>query len=233
MNSYEKYRMHPGPYYTVHISHEGAQTYTDLKEAQKVVMNYPDSHPEVHTTWAEADEYRESAPKWEGLYTVDEDGQHRYVVYVTARRDLDYGVGGIGVWFGENNPCNFTGPLEECGISQKRAELFAVYQALQIIDQRSRLEKWQIRLNSKPAIRSLTTELEETRKNHWKNDEGQLVPNADLYFSINRWIFKRTFYGDIFSFKHVCNPLEDGNRQVLLLAERGLDEPLYVSPYDD
>lgn len=224
-------RVHPGPYYTVKISHEGANTYTDLKKAQNAVLNYPDSHPEVHTTWDEADEYRDCVPSWNGLYTVDDDGHHRYVVYVCAYRDEE-DMCGMGIWFGENNPCNYTGPMEEIGISQKRAELVAIYQALQIIYQRSEVEKWQIRIHDMAAFKSVTTEMEAIRNKHWKDSSGRLVANADLYYSINRWIFMKTFYGDIFSFKHVCNTNKKGYKKALKLAKRGVLEPTYESAWD-
>ncbi|KAG5363219.1 hypothetical protein CJU89_2383 [Yarrowia sp. B02] len=219
-------RVHPGPYYTVKISHCGAETYTDLKEAQEVVRNYPDSHPEVHTTWDEADEFRDARPAWNGLYTVDDEGDHRYVAYVCAYRD-EKDLVGIGVWFGDNNPCNYTGPLEEVGISQKRAELLAIHQALQIIEQRCEVEKWQLRVRNLDAFRSVTTEMEAVREKHYRGPDGELVANGDMYWAINRWIFMKTFYGDIFAFKHVCNVNEKGYRRAMKLAKRGVHEPTY------
>lgn len=223
--------IHPGPYYTVKISHVGAETFTDMKEAQEVIQNYPDSHPEVHTSRDEADQYRQANPSWNGLYTVDDDGHHRYVVYVTAYRD-EADMCGMGIWFGNDNPCNFTGPMEEIGISQKRAELVAIYQALQIIYQRGELEKWQIRVRNMDAFKSMTTEIEAIRDKHWKDRSGRLVANADLYYAINRWIFMKTFYGDIFSFKHVCNVNDPGYKKALQLAKRGVNEPTYDDGFD-
>jgi ribonuclease HI len=85
---------------------------------------------------------------------------------------------GIGVWFGDNNPLNFSGPLLGYKQSNQTAEMGAALKALEITP--SSVKRIQIMTDSEYLINCMTKWRFAWEKNRWKTATGTSVKNLTL-----------------------------------------------------
>lgn len=228
---------HKGPFYVVRAGHKPG-IYTNFGEAEQVAVNYPCSQPKKFETLEKAQDYMSqafnSAPEhWISVLLSDKNSdEHTWVAYTkgACRNNGHAGAkGGVGVYFGELHPCNFSGPLAGSRQTSQRAELGAILKALEIIDSRGETLTWQIRSDSQYAVNCCSQWLEGWKRNDWKNSKGNEVDNQDLIMAIDEYLQKdRTRIGTRVSFKHVTGHAgETECEEVDELATKGVDEPLW------
>lgn len=91
---------------------------------------------------------------------------------------------GIGVFFSDNNPNNYSGKLKGCIQSNNRAEIYAVIKALNIIGDNNK-KNIRIFTDSKYVIESMTKYIKKWSSNGWKLSNGRNVKNKDLFTELN------------------------------------------------
>jgi ribonuclease HI len=97
-------------------------------------------------------------------------------------------IGGIGVYFGENDPRNTSERLDNPATNQ-RAELTAALRALQLFEEDKNLE---IRTDSMYTINCVTAWSKTWIANGWKTKEKKPVLNQELIKEILEELKKRT-----------------------------------------
>ncbi|KAK4665234.1 hypothetical protein QC763_400220 [Podospora pseudopauciseta] len=131
--------------------------------------------------------------------------------------------GGVGVWFGADDPRNVSerlaGPLQ----TNQRAELTAILRALQLVNLDSPIE---IRTDSQYSIDCVTKWYASWVKKGWKTAGGTPVKNADLVKAIRDLMENREAKGTITILTKVVGHSGDyGNDQADRLAVLGAQLP--------
>ncbi|KAK4653994.1 hypothetical protein QC762_400220 [Podospora pseudocomata] len=131
--------------------------------------------------------------------------------------------GGVGVWFGADDPRNVSerlaGPLQ----TNQRAELTAILRALQLVDLDSPID---IRTDSQYSIDCVTKWYVSWVKKGWKTAGGTPVKNADLVKAIRDLMEDREAKGTITILTKVVGHSGDyGNDQADRLAVLGAQLP--------
>jgi len=131
--------------------------------------------------------------------------------------------GGLGVWFGENDPRNLSEEFSDNPTNQ-RCELMAIRRAMDQVDQCKALL---VKTDSKYSIGCLTEWCHNWEKNGWLNSKREPVKNRILIESILDTMRKKP-YPIVFEYVkgHASGIGEDvvGNRMADLLAVRGRGE---------
>ena len=115
-------------------------------------------------------------------------------------------IGGIGVYWGDNDPRNVSEPFLIKPITNNRAELQAIFIAIQTFSL-SNMKKREnnilvIHSDSKYCIECMTNYLESWKKRGWLKSNGKEPLNLDLICSIDSLVSK---YYNVFKveYKHV------------------------------
>lgn len=136
-------------------------------------------------------------------------------------------VGGLGVWFGPNDPRNISEPLHGEKQSNQRAELMACKRAIEIAPINMPVR---IHTDSQYAIKCLTTWFVEwEKKNKWLNAAGKPVENRDIIEPAIARIRERGEAGAKTVFVHVpghCGV--EGNEAADILAKNGARRALVL-----
>ncbi|KAH7117749.1 ribonuclease H-like domain-containing protein [Dendryphion nanum] len=132
-------------------------------------------------------------------------------------------VGGLGVWFGPNDPRNVSEPLHGEKQSNQRAELMACKRAMDIAPIDRTVE---IRTDSNYSIQCLTKWFVGWEKgNKWLNSAGKPVENRDIIEPTIARIREREQAGAKTIFVHVYGHTgHDGNEAADALAKNGARE---------
>lgn len=99
-------------------------------------------------------------------------------------------VAGIGVWFGENDPLNFSGRLEGRIQTNQRAEIKACVIALQRLPQEYKFVE--LLTDSRYVIKAMTAWRFVWEKNNWRTKDNKDIQNLDLFLELIDEIKKRT-----------------------------------------
>lgn len=148
-------------------------------------------------------------------------------------------VGGIGVYFGNNDSRNISKPFFTFPITSNRTEISASIHAIDsFMDDKIKRkdkskEKLVIHTDSQYVINSITKWIKKWKLNYWKTSDGKDVLNKDLLFNLDHLL---NFYKDfldvefIFVKAHRDTPKDKksieykdwfGNDQADRLAKRG------------
>lgn len=87
---------------------------------------------------------------------------------------------GIGVYFPNNEFDNISEKFTQEPITNQRAELYAIYQALKIITNNATFNKLTIYSDSIYSIKSLTEWIKKWEINNWKTANNKPVLNLDI-----------------------------------------------------
>lgn len=107
----------------------------------------------------------------------------RVVVYVDGackNNQFTFATAGVGVYFGDNHPDNYSKPLEGEVHTNQRSELTAILTAYRIILARQDQRQYEIRSDSAYAINCVTVWCKKWLGNGWLNSKGKPVVNKDL-----------------------------------------------------
>lgn len=85
--------------------------------------------------------------------------------------------GGIGVWFGKNDPRNISEAFVDGKATSQRAEIKAALEALKAVDDDDNVE---LRIDLKNLVSSINTWRFGWEKKGWKTSSGGKVENLDL-----------------------------------------------------
>lgn len=133
---------------------------------------------------------------------------------------------GIGVYFPNQEFSNISKKFVLSPITNQRAELYAIYEGLQLIINNSTFNKITIYSDSLYSIKSLTEWIKNWEKCDWKTASKTPVKNLDILKPINDILVK--YEGKIF-FKHVKSHTKNtdygslGNAQADILAVGGIN----------
>lgn len=136
-------------------------------------------------------------------------------------------IGGIGVYFGDDDPRNISEPLQllEDDINvndnlsvatNNKAELMAILKALEFIDNSMNVD---IHTDSQYCINSLTVWIHNWKKKNWKNANNKPVQNKNIIQKIDSLISNRKGLTIFTYVKGHANVYE--NEQADLLAREG------------
>lgn len=95
---------------------------------------------------------------------------------------------GVGVYFGDNDPRNYSGPLEGEEQTNNRAEIMAAIIALKRTDKSSNVK---IVTDSIYLKNSITVWINQWKKNGWRNKKNKKICNKDLFMILDKEIEKR------------------------------------------
>lgn len=116
----------------------------------------------------------------EDLNHVTKNGKTVYEVYTDGactNNGKDDAEAGVGVYFGENNPMNYSKAYWGDKHTSQRAELQAVSQACHIISSLEDDRKYEVYTDSEYALKSLTEWADKWERNGWKTSSGKPVSN--------------------------------------------------------
>jgi len=124
-------------------------------------------------------------------------------------------MAGVGVWFGDDDPLNYSGVLEGAA-SNQRAEIKAASIALQLLPESE--NHVEILTDSKYVINAMTSWRFTWEKNSWKTAGNKEIQNLDLFLELIDLIGKRT---DV-KFTYVAGHTNVyGNEEADKLAKQG------------
>ena len=92
--------------------------------------------------------------------------------------------GGIGVWFGENDPRNISAKLNAKRPTNQLAELTAILNALEIFSENIKDIKLIIYTDSEYSIKCITRYCKLWSNNNWKKKDGNPIKNLDTIRTI-------------------------------------------------
>lgn len=96
--------------------------------------------------------------------------------------------GGVGVYFGDDDPRNYSGPLEGKEQTNNRAEIMAAIIALQRVHIEDDVE---IITDSNYLKKAVTEWMDAWEKKGWKRSNKKPVKNLDLFMILNSYIQKK------------------------------------------
>lgn len=203
--------------------------YDDWNEALRWVPNV--GHLRTHYSLDGAKQYmgnsRYEMCLREDWSYIDDDGVKIYKVYTDgACRNNQYSGlarGGVGVFFGHNNPNNISEPLRGPIQTNQRAELAAIYLAYQKIVELDDGECYDIFSDSSYAINCVTKWYKKWRRNGWYNHMGYPVLNADLIQNILSIQASLPFPFKVELVKVAAHSGDEGNDEADRLAVDGCD----------
>lgn len=91
--------------------------------------------------------------------------------------------GGIGIYFGENDPRNISEPFTQEPITNNRCEIYAAIRALKIL--KNIEEDIIIYTDSNYLLQSITEWIIKWKKNSWKTANKKPVLNQDLFMRLD------------------------------------------------
>lgn len=97
---------------------------------------------------------------------------------------------GYGVYFPNDEIDNMSDPFIIGKITNNRAELYAIYRAIQEITKKYSFDIITIYTDSRYALESLTKHIILWKKNGWKNAKRKPVENQDLIMMLDEYMLK-------------------------------------------
>lgn len=137
--------------------------------------------------------------------------------------------GGYGIYFGENDHRNISTPYNDGEITNNRAELFAILEALNILkNEIEKGEKINIFTDSEYSFKSVTIWYKKWEQNGWKDNNGNIRKNLDYIKPISNILNNHTNI----SIKHIYSHTGKkdyyslGNEEADKLAVTGAKESI-------
>ena len=103
----------------------------------------------------------------------------------TLKNGKKNSVGGIGVYFGEDDERNVSEEYMNKATNQ-RTELYAVIKALQIVKDTNESRPVMIVSDSKYVVQGITDWINNWKKNGWKTAKKQPVKNKELWIKLDK-----------------------------------------------
>lgn len=97
---------------------------------------------------------------------------------------------GYGIYFPNKELKNVSAPFTQTPITNNRAELYAIYQAIVKIDNRYKFNHINIYTDSEYSQKALTVWVSGWKKNNWHNSKKEPVENQDIIKKIDRYMIK-------------------------------------------
>lgn len=113
----------------------------------------------------------------------------------SLRKTKDGIICGYGIYFPEKELQNVAAPFTIGAITNNRAELYAIYQAILRIIKKYTFDLINIYTDSEYAQKSLTEWINNWKKNNWKNSKKKPVENQDIIKKIDKYLIK--YHGKI------------------------------------
>ena len=133
---------------------------------------------------------------------------------------------GYGIYFPNRELKNVAAPFTIEPITNNRAELHAIHQALLRIHKHITFDKINIYTDSEYAQKSLTVWIKSWKKKNWKNSQNKPVENQDIIKKIDEYLQKYKNKINIYWIKAHTNNTDEhsrNNRIVDELANKGAD----------
>lgn len=134
---------------------------------------------------------------------------------------------GYGIYFPNKEFPNISRPFKRGKKTNQRAELFAIYTALVIINKAKTNKKINIYSDSEYAIKSLVFWASKWEKNKWLTSKGYPVDNQDiikpLYYLYKRMKSQISLY-HVISHTNKNDYLSNGNMEADKLAKKGAEK---------
>jgi len=105
------------------------------------------------------------------------------------------GICGYGIYFPKKELRNVAAPFKHGSITNNRAELFAILQAIIRIKNSFTFDIINIYTDSEYSQKSLTVWINSWKKNDWKNSKNKPVENQDIIKKIDKYL--QRFHGKI------------------------------------
>lgn len=161
-----------------------------------------------------------SVKKIIGTIEVYTDGSYRKSKYGEAC--------GYGIYFPNKELKNVAAPFTKGKLTNNRAELYAIYQAIIKIRKKYKFDMIKIYTDSQYSMKSLTEWIIKWKKNNWKKANNKPVDNQDIIKKIDKYLQK---YKNkiIISWVKAHTGIDDNNSKADKLANLGADK--YVEKY--
>lgn len=92
---------------------------------------------------------------------------------------------GYGIYFPNKEHKNYSKPFTHEPITNQRAELYAIYKTLSVINKKFTFDSLHIYTDSEYSIKSLTIWIKNWKKNNWKGAKNKEVLNQDIIKNID------------------------------------------------
>ena len=132
--------------------------------------------------------------------------------------------GGYGVYFGKNNPKNVSEAYIDKEVTNNRAELHAIQDAIRLLNTEILQNKEiEIYTDSEYSLKSCTIWYKKWEKNDWKNKDGSLRKNIDYIQPISKLLEEHKNIRLIHIKAHTgkTDPDSVGNDKADILADNG------------
>ena len=108
----------------------------------------------------------------------------------SLKRTKNGDICGYGIYFPNGELKNVSAPFTIGKISNNRAELHAIYQAILRVIKNYTFNEINIYTDSEYAQKSLTLWITSWKKNNWKNSKRQEIENKDIIVKIDKYLQK-------------------------------------------
>lgn len=217
-------------YYAVH---KGKKTgiFPSWIECKKSVDKYPNA---IYKKFKNIDKAREFVVNGNPKLSIDKGekmclitNQQTIKVYTDGsciRNINNKHYGGYGVYFGKNDPRNTSNPYIDKEVTNNRAELHAIQDAIRLLNTEILQDKEiEIYTDSEYSLKSCTIWYKKWEKNDWKNKDGSLRKNIDYIQPISKLLEKHKNIRLIHIKAHTgkTDPDSVGNDKADILADNG------------
>lgn len=134
---------------------------------------------------------------------------------------------GYGIYFPNRELKNVAAPFTIGEITNNRAELYAIYQAILRISKNFAFDEINIFTDSEYSQKSLTEWIKIWRTNNWKSKNNKPIKNLDILKKINRYLLKYPDKINIYwvrSHSGSKDILSINNDKADILANKGADK---------
>lgn len=137
------------------------------------------------------------------------------------RREKSGDVCGFGIYFPDKELKNIASPFTLEPLTNNRAELYAIYRAIRLVEKNYRFDRLVIFTDSEYSMKATTLWIHNWKKKNWRNAKGKPVENQDLIKKIDALLQK---HPDKIEIKWVrAHVGVKGNEEADRLANKGSD----------
>lgn len=137
-------------------------------------------------------------------------------------------ISGYGIYFPNKELNNVAAPFTKEPITNNRAELYAIYQAILRVVRRIPFDKISIYTDSEYSQKSINEWMPKWKKNNWKNSKNKPVENQDILMKIDKYMSRHNIQV-IWIRSHTGAQDQDSinNHMADRLANKGADKYIY------
>lgn len=130
-------------------------------------------------------------------------------------------VCGFGIYFPGGELKNIASPFTQEPLTNNRAELYAIYRAIRLVEKNFEFDRLVINTDSEYSLKAVTVWIHNWKKRGWKNVKNKPVENQDLIKKIDALL---TSHPNKIEIKWVkAHAGDKGNEKADSLANRGAD----------